>query len=144
MLIPKYPQLNFFNLNKSDIKLHFICCVPQFSFRIKLLLFLDAAQPGMLKTDQNHFSMCFGSWEIGQREMCVKLGIQDGAECGNNYFSGTKDGIDPKPGSKFEFVHCLKWPIRTMKGPCRALFVQGDSFLSPNKNESVQHGKASF
>ena len=22
--------------------------------------------------------------------------------------SGTKDGIDPKPGPKFEFVHCLK------------------------------------
>ena len=31
-----------------------------------------------------------------------------------------------------------------MKGPCRALFVQGDSFLSPNKNESVQHGKALY
>ena len=25
-----------------------------------------------------------------------------------NHFCGTKDGIDPKLGPKFEFVHCLK------------------------------------
>ena len=70
----------------------------------------------------------------------------------NNHSSGTKDGIDPKPGSKFEFVHCLKvykkWPIWTIKEPWQAFFVQRSplraSFLLPNINEmslSDQHGK---
>ena len=42
-----------------------------------------------------------------------------------NYFSGTKDGIDPKTGPKFEFDHCLKVykkmtnfeHLRTLVGP---------------------------
>ena len=46
-----------------------------------------------------------------------------------NYSSGSKDWLDPKQDPKLEFVHCQKVykkrPIRTLKGPCQALFVQG-------------------
>ena len=48
-----------------------------------------------------------------------------------NHSTGTKGGIELKPVSKFEFVHCLniykKISIGTIKGPLQALFVQWSS-----------------
>ena len=69
-----------------------------------------------------------------------------------NYSFGTKGGIELKPGSKFEFVHCLKVYRKNQFGPskdpgkpflCNGP-LEGALFLSPNKNESVQQGKAMF
>ena len=59
----------------------------------------------------------------------------------NNYSLGTKDGIDPKPGPNFEFVHCLKvykksYKIGPWKDPGGALYVpQIFDFLEPDPNE---------
>ena len=69
-----------------------------------------------------------------------------------NYSSGTKDGIDPKPGPNFEFVHCLKVykkiinldHQRTLAGPFCAMVPSKEPCFVPNKNESVQLGKAMF
>ena len=59
---------------------------------------------------------------------------------------GTKGGIELKPGSKFEFVHCLNvYNVGPSKDPGRPICcngpLEGAMSLSPNKNESVQHGK---
>ena len=61
------------------------------------------------------------------------------------YSLTNKDWIDLKPGCQFELDHCLnvykkRWPILTLKGPCRALYVQGSPkiifFLLSNQNKT--------
>ena len=47
----------------------------------------------------------------------------------NNYSSGTEDGIDPKPGSEFEFVHCIK--VYKKKLPIPTLLYKGPPKFSP-------------
>ena len=51
--------------------------------------------------------------------------------------------IELKQGSKFEFVHGLNVYKKYYQFLCNGP-LEGASFLSPNKNESVQHGKALY
>ena len=51
----------------------FVCHSANFYPRIELLLFLNSAEAGMLKTVQNYLSRCHGSRETGEKKVSIKL-----------------------------------------------------------------------
>ena len=48
---------------------YFVFESANFNPRIKVTLFLDSAQVGLLKNVQNHFSRCIGSREIAKTQV---------------------------------------------------------------------------
>ena len=48
---------------------YFVCKSANFNPRIKVLLFLDSAQQGLLKNVQNHFSRRLGSRETAKTQV---------------------------------------------------------------------------